>query len=69
MSRAVELVDLRCGKCRGMLGQFHLPPGSVVRIKCKCNVYTTVEGGGATVTMLTRTRAEVSEPTDRRDAA
>ncbi len=69
MGSVVELVDLHCRGCRGMLGQFHLPTGAVVRIKCKCNVYTTVGGGGTTVTMLTRTRAEINEPTDRRDAA
>lgn len=66
MGKLVELTELRCQGCRMMLGQFHLPPGAVARIKCKCNVYTTVAGDGATVTMLTRTRAEIS---DRRDAA
>lgn len=67
VGKLVDLIDLRCPGCRCLLGMVHLPAGAVIQIKCaKCNAVRTVGGGGATVTMLTRTRAEIS---DRRDAA
>lgn len=64
----VELDEVRCRNCRMLLGQVYLPAEAVVRIKCRCNVFTTVGGHGAIVTMLTRTRAEITDG-DQRDAA
>lgn len=35
----------RCTKCRRILAEMSLQPGSAVRVKCSCNTFNMVEYG------------------------
>lgn len=38
-----DLQTYRCYNCRTILGKMALAPGSVVEIKCKCNVFNMIQ--------------------------